>query len=356
MSYEQLQTTGFLFTQTSVAVTLVHAGLGDGFDRGKILDSGLRAWTVKIGALPDSSAQLPLIETKTRANYLWDFFVRSKVAGNRPFWLEDPKDGLLYLASFTEDSLGYDLFCSKLYGTGLALRQRRVRDTSSPILDVNRTPLATGPNKAGGGTSWTLATGQTLLPDETLIVGLAAINAVGWSLGCTFAGNNAGADVFPDGTSPRINLFRFKNRTTISITGDIVLHVGGGNSFTDAYAAFASKFDLITDSPFDTTGHSAGTGTSADSGNTSALSQASELVIGCCGVQGPIGDAAPAIAAGSEANNLGQRAGTTGGAADSNCTIVESYAVVNSTAPANAALTLGVSRAWQASAVGYLLT
>jgi hypothetical protein len=135
MSYLQLQTKGFLFTQTSVAVAVATADFGDGFDAGALIGSaeGLRAWNVKIDVLPDSSNQAPLVDGKTRANYLWDFFLTSKAAGDRPFWIEDVKDGKFYLASFTEHTLSYDVLCSKAYSTGLSLRQRRARDQASPV-------------------------------------------------------------------------------------------------------------------------------------------------------------------------------------------------------------------------------
>jgi hypothetical protein len=71
---------------------------------------------------------------QTRANYLWDFFLRSKAKGNRPFWLEDPKSPhQLYFAEFVDNALTYPVLCSLVYSTGASLRQRRVAGIESPI-------------------------------------------------------------------------------------------------------------------------------------------------------------------------------------------------------------------------------
>lgn len=134
-AYERLNTSGFLFTQTKVAVNILSGDFGDGFAPPSAVignPSGLRGWTIRIDALPDSNI-VPLIEGKTRADYLWDFFVASKAAGNKPFWVEDPKTDLFYLASFTDDEISYEILCSKVYSTGLTLRQRRVSGQVSPI-------------------------------------------------------------------------------------------------------------------------------------------------------------------------------------------------------------------------------
>jgi hypothetical protein len=138
MSYEALNSSGFLFTQTAVAVALSTADFGDGYDAGALIGSpeGLRSWNVKIDVLPDSSDQAPEIDSKTRANYLWDFFLASKAAGDEPFWIEDIKDGKFYLASFVDHTLSYEVLCGKVYSTGLALRQRRVSDQTTPVVTI----------------------------------------------------------------------------------------------------------------------------------------------------------------------------------------------------------------------------
>lgn len=139
MPYEQLNTSGFLFTSTSVEINLAKGEYGDGFAPAAAVigdPAGLRAWSVQIGILPDSSDQVPLIGGKTRADYLWDFFLASKAAGNEPFWVEDPRDDQFYLAEFVDDVLTYEILCSRAYSTGLQLRQRRVTDQETPVASI----------------------------------------------------------------------------------------------------------------------------------------------------------------------------------------------------------------------------
>ncbi len=139
MPYEQINQSGFLFTQTSVRLDLLKAPAGDGFALPSAVISdpaGLRSWSVKIDALPDSDAQAPKIGSETRAEYLWNFFLASKASGNAPFWIEDPKDEKFYLAEFVDDELTYEILCSKVYSAGLSLRQRRAADQETPVEEI----------------------------------------------------------------------------------------------------------------------------------------------------------------------------------------------------------------------------
>jgi len=353
MGYEQIRTDGFLFTRTATAFPIARAGFGDGYDQARTLGQPRRRWSVKIDVVPDL-AGTPQVAAKSRAAYLWDFFVARKAAGDEAFWLKDPKDGLLYLASFADESLSFEILRSKVYATGLELRERRVRDQLTPVIDVNRIPLGAAAIKALGGTSWTMLTGVSLDPGETIIGGIAGINAQNYAFQMYFAGHAGPCDAFPDGTSPRTNIFRYKNQTSSRITGDVVWTIWDGiHAFDFAYAAFVSKFSALSDSPFDAKSNAAGNNTTPDSGNTGTLSKTDELIIGCTGVAAPGSDPAPTIAAGSEASNLGQRAGTTG--ASGNCSIVESFGVVNSAAPVNAGLILPAAVSWQATVVTYVI-
>jgi hypothetical protein len=174
MSFETLSNAGFLFTDTDIVMNLLTADFGDGYEAASVIGDlrGLRTWTVKIDALPDNfdylghnpatavlgllleSGSPVLLETgvpvelggivspvsdveiptgETRAEYLWQFFLRSKAAGNQPFWIWDVKTNKSYLVSFTEHRLSYQIFCAQVYGAGLQLKQRRVRSIVSPI-------------------------------------------------------------------------------------------------------------------------------------------------------------------------------------------------------------------------------
>lgn len=141
MPYEELNQSGFKFGSTSVRMDLAKGDFGDGFAPPAAVISnpeGLRSWSVTIAVLPDSTAQgqAPLIEGETRAEYLWNFWLNSKATGDAPFWIRDPKDGQFYLACFVDDELSYEILCSKVYGTGLQLRQRRVADQETPVEEI----------------------------------------------------------------------------------------------------------------------------------------------------------------------------------------------------------------------------
>jgi hypothetical protein len=143
MSYEQLKTDGFLFTQTGLGLNLLKADFGDGYGEAAVIGTpaGVRSWNVKISVLPNLTiACNKPINSQTRAAYLWSFFCASKQQGDRPFWLFDYYDQKSYLASFVDDSLSYDMLTGKLFSSGLNLRQRRTTDfpealAGTPIID-----------------------------------------------------------------------------------------------------------------------------------------------------------------------------------------------------------------------------
>ena len=94
--------------------------------------------------LPDSFDQVGAVTrtSETRAAYLWNFFQRSKAAGNQVFWLQDPKDELFYLVEFIDDALSFEVLCAKVYSTGLQLRQRRLVGIESPAETTLLAPSA----------------------------------------------------------------------------------------------------------------------------------------------------------------------------------------------------------------------
>jgi hypothetical protein len=125
---ETLNTSGFLFEQTEVALALLTADFGDGYGAAALIGdaTGLRTWSIRIEALPGVNDDVPGITdnldyaieyilredgsfllredgsrfvreygagASSRAAYLWRFFLKSKRLGNEPFWLEaeDPE-------------------------------------------------------------------------------------------------------------------------------------------------------------------------------------------------------------------------------------------------------------------------
>ncbi|HWQ36951.1 MAG TPA: hypothetical protein VNQ79_29235 [Blastocatellia bacterium] len=130
--YETLDDTGFHFEQTGLRAARLRADFGDGYTAGARVGSaeGLRAWRLRIDALPD----LPeyLIGQQTRARYLWEFWRRHKLEKeSEVFRLRDPfpadPSRPFVFARFTEDELNFGMFCELVFSVGLTLIQCRVR-------------------------------------------------------------------------------------------------------------------------------------------------------------------------------------------------------------------------------------
>lgn len=162
MNIETLDTTGFLMNNVRVKYALLVADFGDGFESGAIIGNldGQRFWSMKIDVVPDDTTSgAGLIEGETRAEYLWNFFQRSKAAANQPFWFlhQEPGQGeQLFLASFIDDELSFDILCAKIYSSGLQLKQRRLEDIVSPVTPGGPTDLvAQGISSAQINLSWT---------------------------------------------------------------------------------------------------------------------------------------------------------------------------------------------------------
>jgi|SRR5215831_2458173 len=132
MTYQTIMTDGFLITRTAAGFAIAKGGFGDGYDAAKTLTEVRRKWSIKIDVLSDLPGA-PQVSGESRAAYLWDFYTARKSEGDAPFWIQDPKDDLMYLASFADDALGYDILRGMVYATGLELIQRRVADQSTPI-------------------------------------------------------------------------------------------------------------------------------------------------------------------------------------------------------------------------------
>lgn len=125
-AYPHLKTIGDYDLSVNVAVDELGADYGDGYDASVLVGDarGLLSWALKYQTLPGAAANLP-INDKAQADYLWDFFLARKAAGNESFTVRDPRSGNIYLAKLAESNLGYELVLCKLWSTGLKLQQRR---------------------------------------------------------------------------------------------------------------------------------------------------------------------------------------------------------------------------------------
>lgn len=129
MSFELLNTNGFRFTEARLPLPLLTADYGDGYEPPAAITgnpAGVLNWSVSIGVLPNDVAT-------PRAEYLWNFWLARKAAGDGLFWVQDPRDGLYYLAGFVDDELGFEVLCAKAFASGLQLRQRRDAEQASPV-------------------------------------------------------------------------------------------------------------------------------------------------------------------------------------------------------------------------------
>lgn len=126
---ETLLEIGNFGLSTGIRFELVEQEMGDGYDYSILTGSsaGLRSWALVFKVLPgtlDGGIDLG-DEVQSRADYLWNFFLRRKAEANSSFKLVDPKDGKSYLVKFLEHELSYEMFAGQLFSSGVKLVQRR---------------------------------------------------------------------------------------------------------------------------------------------------------------------------------------------------------------------------------------
>jgi hypothetical protein len=138
-TYERLQLIGSFGLSETKTFEMFKQKLTSGYRRKVLVGSraGELSWKLTFKVLPDtqdSQVQTNQATLESRANYLWNFFCRSKTGYteiDRPFIVTSPRDGLDYLAVFSDDVMSYQMFMNKLYSSDLALEQVRVRGVNS---------------------------------------------------------------------------------------------------------------------------------------------------------------------------------------------------------------------------------
>jgi phage-related protein len=130
-TFERLLDIGNFGLVEEIEFQVLEAEYGDGYDDSALVGSseGTRSWKLSYKVLPGSigNVQGGVFSAQSRADWLWDFFVRHKAAGNKSFIINSPRDGRDYLAKFAEHKLSYEIFMTRLYSTGIQLKQRRER-------------------------------------------------------------------------------------------------------------------------------------------------------------------------------------------------------------------------------------
>ena len=129
---EHLQEIGSFGLTCDIEFSILEIDYGDGYDDSALIGSslGTRSWRFLYKVLPgtmDSPVQVGAATLQSRADYIWDFFCRRKAEGNGSFTLTCPRDGKRYLAKFVDHKLSYEMFMTKLFSSGLSIKQRRER-------------------------------------------------------------------------------------------------------------------------------------------------------------------------------------------------------------------------------------
>ena len=143
---------------------------------------------------------------------------------------------------------------------------------------------------------------------------------------------------------------------TVVLSAHNIIALTSGNTITcthrsvTARALSASEFSgLATTATVDKVASATGNNTTPSSGATATTAQASELLIGGIGVEGPTTET---FTAGANYTAVG-RAGTSGGTAANNITINPEYRIVSATGAYSANGTLSATRRWAAAIVTY---
>lgn len=209
---------------------------------------------------------------------------------------------------------------------------------------ITRTAKGTAQSKAAT-TSLTISS-VSLTAGDLLVVGIGyetdfALNSVQWgSRSMKLVADSAATQ-----GDTRVRIYRIKVRDTAS--RDVVATWAGNMS---ARAMFATA---ITEASIKDVGstatHAAGT-TAPNTGTAVTSTVADTISIAAFVSGGPSGDTAGTA---GDGHTLGQRVGTTGGAAGTNVTIQETYEILSATGDVRASMTGATGRIWACSIAAF---
>lgn len=157
-----------------IAFSELENQLGDSFFSQRLIGSatGNRSWFLSLPSLTDTTSANETIvgvngETTSKARYIWNLFCACKRTG-KPFVIEDPmQDGLFFMCTFADVTLSMKRFLSKLFSTGIELKQRRI--PGETVFDVSDIGGLLHWLDDGGfaGSQWTDAAGNATTGNAT---------------------------------------------------------------------------------------------------------------------------------------------------------------------------------------------
>lgn len=116
----------------AIALSELENDLGDGYYDELLYGSetGTRRWALSFPTLPDGALESTTYtgingEQLTRAEYLEDLFMETKVTGT-PFVFQNPRNGGYYLVKFADPEYVFRKSLTKLYSAEVNLKQARI--------------------------------------------------------------------------------------------------------------------------------------------------------------------------------------------------------------------------------------
>jgi hypothetical protein len=216
------------------------------------------------------------------------------------------------------------------------------------IAFVKNIGLASG---ATTGTTLSVAVPTAGVAAGTSIIVSLAMNPSAGTVSCTDTRSNSYAidrDIINGSGTTGVR--------TVILSAHNVLSLTSGNTITcthpsvTARAMSANQFSgIASTSARDQTAAATGNSTAPSSGATPTTTQASELLVGTVGVEGP---STETFTVGASYTIMGRR-GTSGGTATNNITVNPEYRLVTATGAYSAGGTLSVAHRWAAAIVTY---
>ena len=206
------------------------------------------------------------------------------------------------------------------------------------------TPVSFGTfGDKGGGSTSVFGVNAAVAAGSLIVLGLAYDNNGTITSIADTAGNTYAIAVGENNTDGvKAAIFYKANVAALTTSDTITVTWGTEPNARQGQAVKVSGISTV--SPLDKTLTAQGTGTSMNSGFTGNLAVPEEIIIGICGIEGPVGDTFTQDSQGYATPPY--EGGTTGGADDTNITIVGGYLITANNASRNYAPTTSPSRDW----------